>query len=34
MNIEAIKEKILNTRLTNIEEIIKCCDEAYELVRE
>ena len=33
MNIEAIKEKILNTRLTNIEEIIKCCDEAYELAR-
>ena len=34
MNIEAIREKILNTRLTNIEEIIKCCDEAYELARE
>ena len=34
MNIKAIKEKILNTRLTNIEEIIKCCDEAFELARE
>ena len=32
--LEAIKEKILNTRLTNIEEIIKCCDEAFELARE